>query len=435
MKVVEEIEEIHRGGFGVIHEVRMGEGAVLARKTFCPKGKDGMSPELLEKFKKRFIREVKVQERLPHDFFMPILYSELDTEEPWFLMPIADKVFDKEILESKLRRKPPNGLADILNALEYLHDLGFVHRDLKPGNILMHEDKWKLADMGLITSDAELSDDFVTSEGFYAGSLKYMAPEQHTNFHGVTYHADIYSFGAILHDIFGRGKRVPYERLTAKGEIGVIIEKCTEGDIARRVPDVNTLRNILLRLLSKGSSLDIIKEDTTKWLEVLSLVESWNRDKLDSFIIYLEQDTEAQDAIFFDFTSSFITEAKDIDGFLWKRLCLLYLDWIYGKSFDFNYCDVLIGHIYSVYELSKDPELKTRCIFTAAELGCYHNRWYVMGFAIRMCNNASEKLISRIAIEIHVGGKRIKDNLKCCVKQVKQTLNSYPIVIREAIEE
>jgi serine/threonine protein kinase len=435
MKVVKELNEIHRGGFGIIHKVEIEDGTLLARKTFCPKDKSGMSSDLLEKFRKRFIREVKVQERLPEDFFMPILYSELDVEEPWFLMPIADKVFDKEILDSKLKRKPPNGLADVLNALEYLHDLGYVHRDLKPGNILLHEEKWKLADMGLITSDSELTDDFITSEGFYAGSLPYMAPEQHTNFHGVTYHADIYSFGAILHDIFGRGKRVPYKRLTAKGQIGVIIEKCTDGDIDRRFPDVSTLRNILLGHLSKGSSLDTIKEDTTKWLDEFSSVDSWDRDKLDSFIIYLEQNEEAQDAVFYDFTSSFIIESKNIDSFLWKRLCLLYLDWIYGKSFDFNYCDALIGHIYNIYEISDDPELKSRCVFTAAELGCYHNRWYVMRFAIRMCSNASEKLANRIAIEIHVGGKRFKDNLKCCVKQVKQTLNSYPSIIREAIEE
>ncbi|QSV74519.1 MAG: protein kinase family protein [Aphanizomenon flos-aquae KM1D3_PB] len=45
---------------------------------------------------------------------------------------------------------PLEALSDILNALEELHFLGYVHRDLKPQNILFHQGRWKLSDFGLV---------------------------------------------------------------------------------------------------------------------------------------------------------------------------------------------------------------------------------------------------------------------------------------------
>ncbi len=168
MEIVKVIERIHSGGFGVIDKVELADGSRVARKTFEPVMRHRLDDETIGKLKQRFAREVKIQEKLPSEFFIPIIYSSLGDDNPWFLMPIADKVFCDEIKDAKSEKRKPNGFADILNSLEYLHDLGYVHRDLKPGNILFHDGKWKLADLGLITSDTEITS-FITSEGFGAG--------------------------------------------------------------------------------------------------------------------------------------------------------------------------------------------------------------------------------------------------------------------------
>ncbi len=114
-------------------------------------------------------------------------------------------------------------------------------------------------------------------------SIPYMAPEQHTNFHGVTRHADIYSFGAILHDIFNGGTRVPYQQLSADGNIGLIIQKCTEEDIHRRFDNVDVLRNVLLAYLSKEEIETSKDADILQWINDIENVSNWNSDVFDSF--------------------------------------------------------------------------------------------------------------------------------------------------------
>lgn len=435
MEIVKVVREIHQGGFGVIHEVELKDGSRVARKTFNPIMKDKMNEKTLKEFKRRFSREVKIQEKLPPDFFIKILHSSLEEENPWFLMPIAEMVFTNEIIQSKLKRKIPDGLADILNCLEHLHDRGYIHRDLKPGNILLHDGKWKLADLGLITSDAEMTSSFATSEGFHAGSLPYMAPEQHTHFHGVTHHADIYSFGAILHDIFNGTKRVPHSKLSSKGYIGIIIEKCTEEDINRRFNDVSTLRNVLLSHLSKNETTKVdINEDTSKWVDEIKKIENWDSNKLDSFIIYLDHTEGVKEIIFFELSSSIIELMKNIDFYLWKRFVLMYLEWIYNTNFNFDYCDVLIGHVFRIFSLTEDLEIKSNAAITAAELGRGHNRWYVMNFVVKMCSSISDNLADRIAIEIHVGGENVKHNFIACVEKINSNIEKYHERIHEVLK-
>lgn len=349
-------------------------------------------------------------------------------------MPLAEKVFSDEIIKAKSNFEIPEGLADILNSLESLHDLGFTHRDLKPGNILFHDGRWKLADMGLITSDSELTTSFVTSDGFGAGSTPYMAPEQHTNFHGVTHHADIYSFGAILHDIFDGGSRIPYGKLTTNGPVGIILEKCTDENIKRRFKDVGVLRNVLLGYLAKTDVIKDVAAVTTKWIEEIPKIEDWTLENFDAFLIYIEHTAEAEDPIFYELNSSFIERSYEIDSYLWKRFILKYFEWINSKNFVFDYCDVLIGHIHTAYNLSDDLEVKSMAVLTAAELGRSHNRWYVMRFVLKMCSGISDNLANRIAIEIHVGEDRVRKNLMLCTERLNTTINRYHSQIVEALQ-
>ena len=81
------------------------------------------------------------------------------------------------------------------------------------------------------------------------GTVLYRAPECANNFRRATALADIYSFGAILHDIFQGGSRVPHSRLTVSGPVRPIVEKCTESNSRRRYRSVARLREDLFRVL------------------------------------------------------------------------------------------------------------------------------------------------------------------------------------------
>src|SRR5690606_6807121 len=103
----------------------------------------------------RFRREVHIQSQLHHPGIVPILIFELDTNTPWFAMPLAQSNLDREMgrlyADRALLRRV---FRQILDGMEHAHDHQVIHRDLKPENLLWYEDdageiSVKIADFGL----------------------------------------------------------------------------------------------------------------------------------------------------------------------------------------------------------------------------------------------------------------------------------------------
>lgn len=115
--------------------------------------------------------------------------------------PIASLLTERSGLRSKsVYRRAAELVADAADALEHAHSLGIVHRDIKPGNLLLDQaGKICVGDFGLARfgSDAGL-----TMTGDVLGTLRYMAPEQALAKHGLVDHrADIYALGATLYEL------------------------------------------------------------------------------------------------------------------------------------------------------------------------------------------------------------------------------------------
>jgi hypothetical protein len=149
----------------------------------------------------------------------------------FFLMEHVDGV-DLKRLEQSRQLTPEQALAivpRICDALQYAHEEGIVHRDVKPGNILVDKKgRVKIADFGLAKllgrSMADLS---LTRSGQLMGTPHYMAPEQIDRPQQVDHRADIYSLGVVF-----------YEMLTGELPVGRFAAPSTKVQVDVRLDDV-----------------------------------------------------------------------------------------------------------------------------------------------------------------------------------------------------
>ncbi|HVU70579.1 MAG TPA: protein kinase [Ktedonobacteraceae bacterium] len=154
-----------------------------------------------EPFVRRFEREALAVGALSHNHILPLY--DFGEQSPWYylVMPYVDGCTLRDYLfrhKQLTLEEAASFLSQIASALQYAHEHGVVHRDVKPSNILLRQDGYAyLVDFGL--AKAMQGGEALTSAGAMVGTPEYMAPEQSN---GVSdYRSDIYSLGIILYQM------------------------------------------------------------------------------------------------------------------------------------------------------------------------------------------------------------------------------------------
>lgn len=244
-----EIEsELGRGGMGVVY--RAFESALnrhVAIKELSPSL--AHDPQLVE----RFLREARSMAALSDPHIIQIYYIGTDeaTQQPFFAMEYVDG----ESLSTILKR---DGALSVENTLKILHqtaqglatahDRGVIHRDIKPGNLMLSErGQVKIADFGIALATQDISKK-LTSTGEFVGTPGYLSPEVCLG-KPIDQRSDIFSLGIVMFEMLTG--RTPF---SDESPLGLMLEV-----VKAEIPDVQQLNGevdaqtaaILMRMVAK----------------------------------------------------------------------------------------------------------------------------------------------------------------------------------------
>jgi serine/threonine-protein kinase len=263
------VQELGHGGMGVVYlALRVADGAVTALKTIKPAV--DAEPGIVE----RFLREAGILRELNHPYIVTfhdqgeangLLYFGMD------FVPGADAA---RLLERQGPWPIPRAvglICQLLEALEYAHSRGFVHRDVKPANLLVTEgekgEEVRLLDFGLarVYQASKLSG--LTLAGQIGGTAPFMAPEQIHHFRECQPPVDQYAAAATLYTLL-TGKYIhdfpkPFQerllmvlqdravpirsrRAEVPEELAAVIHRALAKEAGERFADVGALRQALV---------------------------------------------------------------------------------------------------------------------------------------------------------------------------------------------
>ncbi len=257
------LESIGHGGVGTVYRAqdRM-QGTSVAIKV--------LQPRLVgSKVEQRFLREAGAMRRLRHPNVVRVEDVGHDGPHSWLAMELMDRGTAHALTKDRdgLPVSWVLHIADcVLAGLQAVHAAGWVHRDIKPGNILlMRSGIVKLGDFGIVRDES--SD--LTSPGVTLGTSAYMAPEQHLDATQVTPCSDLYGLGATLyalatartprklalHNLSRSPSRAddPYRLLPRV--LQPILRKACRIDPADRFQDAGTMRRAVRQVLRQGRAV------------------------------------------------------------------------------------------------------------------------------------------------------------------------------------
>jgi serine/threonine-protein kinase len=261
------VAELGRGGMGVVYK---GHESSLNRYVAIKVLAESLAHD--ESVKERFLREARSMAALNDPHIISIYYIGDDAGQTYFVMEFVDGESLGSLLKREGKLKPEQAAKIIYQTAQGLstaHDKGVIHRDIKPGNLMLtSKGAVKIADFGIALSTQDFSKK-LTSTGEFVGTPGYLSPEVCQG-KPVDQRSDIFSLGIVLFECLAG--RMPF---TDESPLGLMLEV-----VKAEIPDVRTLNSEVDPELERILSRMVAKDPAERYQSCQELVADLGRHPL-----------------------------------------------------------------------------------------------------------------------------------------------------------
>jgi serine/threonine-protein kinase len=253
------VSELGRGGMGVVYK---GYETSLNRYVAIKVLADSLAHDA--SVKERFLREARSMASLNDPHIIQIYFIGDDEGQTFFVMEFVDGESLGSVLKRESKLKPEQAAKVIYQTalgLSTAHDRGVIHRDIKPGNLMLTaRGSVKIADFGIALTTQDFSKK-LTSTGEFVGTPGYLSPEVCLG-KPVDQRSDIFSLGIVLFECLAG--RMPF---TDESPLGLMLEV-----VKAEIPDVCTLNSEVDAELSRVLTRMIAKDPAERYQSCHELV-------------------------------------------------------------------------------------------------------------------------------------------------------------------
>ncbi len=261
------VAELGRGGMGVVYK---GYETSLNRYVAIKVLADSLAHD--QSVKERFLREARSMAALNDPHIIQIYFIGDDDGQTYFVMEFVDGESLGSVLKRESKLKPEQAAKIIYQTamgLTTAHDKGVIHRDIKPGNLMVSgRGSVKIADFGIALSAQDFSKK-LTSTGEFVGTPGYLSPEVCQG-KPVDQRSDIFSLGIVLFECLAG--RMPF---TDESPLGLMLEV-----VKAEIPNVMSLNSEVDPELSRILTKMVAKDPNERYQSCHELVDDLGRHPL-----------------------------------------------------------------------------------------------------------------------------------------------------------
>ena len=239
--------ELGRGGMATVYVAQDRRHArEVAIKVLRPDVAAAIGAE-------RFLREIAIAARLTHPHVLPLIDSGQAAGSLYYVMPYVrgESLRQRLARERRLPLKDALRIARELGAgLDYAHREGFIHRDVKPENVLLADGHAVIADFGIARAICQSCDgQNVTEVGLTIGTPEYMSPEQAAGDRDLDGRSDLYSLACVIYETLAG--EPPFAGASARAVMAQHLSEAPPPLRARRPDAPAAVEQALARALAK----------------------------------------------------------------------------------------------------------------------------------------------------------------------------------------